>query len=73
MPDIMIGASNMGLSGFIMHGWCRGLDGLYVFQPSSVHAIGGWCVNTLFDMTDKNCKYLQAANVLAQVDVAWDE
>jgi hypothetical protein len=30
MPDI--GVSMLGLSGFIMHGLCRGLDGLYVFQ-----------------------------------------
>jgi hypothetical protein len=30
MPDI--GASMLGLSRFIMHGLCRGLDGLYVFQ-----------------------------------------
>jgi hypothetical protein len=30
MPDI--GASMLGLSGFIMHGLWRGLDGLYVFQ-----------------------------------------
>jgi hypothetical protein len=30
MPDI--GVSMLGLSGFIMHRLCRGLDGLYVFQ-----------------------------------------
>jgi hypothetical protein len=55
MPDL--GASMLGLSGFIMQGLCRGLDGFYVFQPGSVHAIGGWCPNSLFDVTDKNCKY----------------
>jgi hypothetical protein len=34
MPDI--GTSMLGLSGFIIHGRCRGLDGLYVFQPGMV-------------------------------------
>jgi hypothetical protein len=38
MPDI--GASMLGLSGFIMHGLCRGLNGLHVFQPGTVHAVG---------------------------------
>jgi hypothetical protein len=70
MPDI--GASMLGLSGFIMHGRHRGLDGLYMFQPGRVHAVGCWCPDSLFDVTDKNCKYQQAANVLAQVDVGWD-
>jgi hypothetical protein len=27
-----IGESMLGFSGFIMHGLCRGLNGLYVFQ-----------------------------------------
>jgi hypothetical protein len=56
-----------------MHGQCRGLHGLYVFQPGSVHAIGGWCPDSRFDVTDKNCKYRQAANVLAPVDIVWDK
>jgi hypothetical protein len=40
MPHI--GESILGLSGVIIHGLCRGLDGLYVFQvpKGRVHAVG---------------------------------
>ena len=40
MPDISV--SMLQLSGFIMNGMCRGLDGLYVFQlpRGRVHAVG---------------------------------
>jgi hypothetical protein len=73
MPDIGASMLARGLSGLIMHGQCRGIDGLYVLQPGHVHAVGGWCPDSLFDVTVKNCKYRQAANAFAQVDVAWDE
>ena len=54
-PDIGASVLAMGLSGFIMHGLCRGLNGLYVLQPGCVHAVGGWCPDSQFDVTVKNC------------------
>jgi hypothetical protein len=32
-----------------------------------------WFSDSRLDETDKNCKYLHAADVLAQVDVALDQ
>ena len=54
MPDIGASMLARGLSELIMHGQCRGIDGLYVLQPGHVHAVGGWCKDSRFDVTGKN-------------------
>ena len=63
-----------GQLGFAVHGRCRGLHRLHVFQITSNRSCACcWCPDSQLDDTQSTCKYRRAKDVFAQLDALLEQ